>query len=213
SHELKTPLTSISALTQILSKKLANNEDTFIPSAIEKVNFQLRKMIGMINSFLNVSRLESGKLYIEKTDFKLSELIKEEIDEAKLTTGTHTITLVKSPEMVINADRARLGSVISNFLSNAIKYSPDGKTIVVGFEPRGTEVMVYVKDEGMGVRAADLDKIFGQYYRVDIAETRQISGFGIGLYLSSEIIRRHQGKIWVESEPGKGAKFCFTLPI
>uniref|UniRef100_UPI0013796D83 ATP-binding protein n=1 Tax=Mucilaginibacter endophyticus TaxID=2675003 RepID=UPI0013796D83 len=67
--------------------------------------------------------------------------------------------------------------------------------------------------EGMGVRAADIDKIFGQYYRVDIAETRQISGFGIGLYLSSEIIQRHHGKIWVESEPGRGAKFCFTLPI
>jgi signal transduction histidine kinase len=103
--------------------------------------------------------------------------------------------------------------VVSNLVSNAIKYSPRGKLIGIRCQVSGGMVIVSVKDEGMGIKPQDLGQIFDRYYRVETSHTRHISGFGIGLYLSAEIIKRHDGEIWVESESGKGSKFYFSLPI
>jgi two-component system, OmpR family, sensor histidine kinase VicK len=103
--------------------------------------------------------------------------------------------------------------VVANFLSNAIKYSPRGKHIEVECQLAGKFVQVSVKDEGMGIKAQDLPRVFDRYYRVETNHTRNISGFGIGLYLCAEIIKHHGGKIWVESESGVGSTFYFSLPL
>jgi signal transduction histidine kinase len=133
------------------------------------------------------------------------------IEEARLTTGTHHITFSPCTAMQINADRDKIGSVISNLISNAIKYSPKGKNVTIKCIRHESEVVVSFQDEGMGIKPDDLDKIFDRYYRV---ETNQhISGFGIGLYLSAEIIERHNGRIWAESESGIGSNFYFSLPL
>ncbi|MCQ6956427.1 PAS domain S-box protein [Mucilaginibacter aquariorum] len=212
SHELKTPLTSLNAILQVANQKLRLSEDAFLAGAMNKANIQMKRMTTMINSFLNISRLESGKLLIEKGPFGLDKLIAEVIEEMKLTVTSHAINLHTCEKVNILADRDKISSVISNLLSNAVKYSPKGKVIGVNCTVRNGEVQVSVHDEGMGIKPNDLAKIFDRYYRVEGNHTRHISGFGIGLYLSAEIIRHHNGRIWAESIPGEGSTFYFSLP-
>ncbi len=212
SHELKTPLTSLTALVQVLQSKLKTNPDPFIPQALVRVNLQTKKMSNLINGFLNISRLESGKLEVVRQSFDLPGLIKEHLEEMELTVATHTFHFEALPNLMVSADRDKIGSVISNLLSNAVKYSPKGKLVNVKCSLKGNETLISVQDEGMGIREQDLSRIFDRYYRVGSEHTRHISGFGVGLYLSAEIIQRHGGRIWVESEKGVGSTFFFTLP-
>lgn len=213
SHELKTPLTSLSAILQVANAKLKRSEDDFLAGAMETANQQVRRMTAMINGFLNVSRLESGKLHIDKQTFDMEALIKDMIAEASLTVNTHLLHVVQCPSVEVSADRDKIGSVLSNYISNAVKYSPKGKNIEIACETKDGQVIVSVKDEGMGIKPQDLDKIFDRYYRVETDHTRHIAGFGIGLYLSAEIILRHDGKVWAESESGVGSTFYFSLPL
>ena len=114
---------------------------------------------------------------------------------------------------MVTADRDKIGSVITNFISNAVKYSPSGTLITVKCDIVGNTARVSVQDAGMGISQTDIKKLFERYYRVKGKQTETISGFGIGLYLSAEIINRHGGKIWVESETDKGSTFYFSLPL
>jgi PAS domain S-box-containing protein len=213
SHELKTPLTSLTAIIQVAEAKLKDNPDSFLTGAMAKAGRQIKKMVSLVNGFLDISRLESGKMLIEKQDFNLSDLLKEIITENELNPSTHIIQLGICDQMWVHADRDKIGSVVANFLSNAIKYSPRGKHIEVECQLAGKFVQVSVKDEGMGIKAQDLPRVFDRYYRVETNHTRNISGFGIGLYLCAEIIKHHGGKIWVESESGVGSTFYFSLPL
>ena len=213
SHELKTPLTSLNALLQVAALKTKNSEDGFLADTIQKSNMQVKRMTTMINGFLNISRLESGKIHIEKQPFDIGTLIDDTIAEAKLTVSTHAIHFDGCQELQLNADRDKIGSVISNFISNAVKYSPKGKNITVKCSLKDNQAVVSVTDEGLGIKQDDLERIFDRYYRVETSHTRHISGFGIGLYLSSEIIERHGGRVWAESESGVGSTFYFSLPV
>lgn len=211
SHELKTPLTAINGFVQVLQRKAKKDEDNYAIIALDKAHSQIRKMTAMINGFLNVSRLESGKLLIEKTNFSLDELLKETIEETYVSQSSHQIILNPTCEVNINADRNKIGNVLSNLISNGLKYSDNGTRIEITCKLHHTEVEIQIKDEGIGIKPEDIDKLFERYYRVQGNHT--ISGFGIGLYLSAEIIERHGGRIWAESEEGKGSVFHFTLPL
>ncbi|RFZ90073.1 PAS domain S-box protein [Mucilaginibacter conchicola] len=213
SHELKTPLTSMTALVQVLQQKLKDSTDPFIPQALAKTALQAKKMGNLINGFLNVSRLESGKLEIVKNRFELCGLIDEYIDEMRLTASSHKFIFEDRTSIFVDADREKIGSVVSNLLSNAVKYSPKGELITIKCQTAGVEAQFSVQDEGLGIRAQDKIKIFDRYYRAIGEGTKNISGFGVGLYLSAEIIERHEGRIWVESENGTGSTFFFSLPI
>lgn len=213
SHELKTPLTSLTALIQVLQQKVKANGDHFMVSVLERANSQTKKMATLINGFLNVSRLESGKLLIEQHPFELNALISEVVDEMRLSVSTHTLIFQPVGEIHVDADRDKIGSVLSNLLSNAVKYSPRGKIVTVQCTPGPELATVSVRDEGMGINKQDLERLFDRYYRVQSEHTRHISGFGVGLYLSAEIIQRHGGHIWAESEKDKGSTFYFTLPL
>ena len=213
SHELKTPLTAITGLVQLTSVKLRNHEDAVLRNAMDKALVQVKKMSAMINGFLNVSRLESGKIMIDKDNFNLDELVREIVRETELTLTTHEINFEPCEPVVVFADQDKIGSVISNLLSNAIKYSPEGKSIELKCHLEGGHAIVSVKDDGLGMTQEDTAKIFDRYHRVEANHTRNIAGFGIGLYLSAEIINRHAGKIWVESEVGQGSTFYFSLPV
>jgi len=213
SHELKTPLTSIKALLQVAALKLKNLDDAFLKGAVEKANIQVKKMETMITGFLNVSRLESGKMLIDKTDFNLQELLTDIIKETELTLSTHQIQFIPCGPVQIQADHDKISLVVSNLLSNAVKYSPKGKLIEISCEVTGNTVQVSVKDEGFGIKEEHKEELFERYYRVESSYTRHISGFGIGLYLCAEIIARHQGRIWVESAEGEGSTFFFSLPL
>lgn len=213
SHELKTPLTSVISYVQVLQKKAIANADTVAAGMLERAGIQLSKMTGMINGFLNVSRLESGKIHMDLQHFDLALLLKEAEDEAVAANASHLFSFKPTVEMWVNADREKISQVISNLISNAAKYSPIGSTIRVTCQAANSHVQVAVADEGLGISAEDIPKLFERYYRVKGNENRHIAGFGIGLYLCSEIIRGHGGEIWAESTPGKGSTFYFTLPI
>jgi signal transduction histidine kinase len=211
SHELKTPLTSLSGIIQLLAHKLKNSDDEFISNASEKAYMQIKRMTNLINGFLNVTRLESGKISIQKQEFSLEDLIRESIEESNVITLQHEIKFAGNCPVLVNADRDKIGSVISNLLSNASKYSPTGKDITVNCRIEDDTAIVSVTDEGIGIHADDTEKIFDRYYRVETNQTQFVSGFGIGLYLCAEIISQHEGKIWVDSEKDKGSTFYFSL--
>ena len=213
SHELKTPLTSIKGYIQILSLKLKSHEDDLILGALDKVNTQVAKMTGMINGFLNVSRLDSGKIHVDLQHFDLAELIRDSEEETKTTITSHTLLFEPVSSALVYADREKIGQVIHNLISNAVKYSTLGSTIQVSCILHQGAAAVSVKDFGMGIKADDQDKIFDRYYRVEGSQMSSISGFGVGLYLCSEIIKRHQGQISVESNFGEGSTFTFKLPL
>jgi signal transduction histidine kinase len=170
-------------------------------------------MANMINGFLNVSRLESGKIQIDKQRLDVEELIKEVIDDTGLLFSSHVVKFEPRGPIFINADHDKISSVLINLISNAVKYSTKDKPVEVKCHPEDKQVVISVTDEGMGINPEDAEHLFERYYRVDSSQTRHISGFGIGLYLSAEIVQHHGGKIWVESEPGKGSTFYFSLPV
>ncbi|MBB5645928.1 PAS domain S-box protein [Pedobacter cryoconitis] len=211
SHELKTPLTSMKGYIQLLLVKLKKQEDDFFIGALEKANGQVTKMTSMINGFLNLSRLESGKIHIDLKKFDLALLVKEVELEFLATTLGHQLLFEPIESSFVNADREKIGQVIHNLISNAIKYSPSGSSISIACYSANGLANISIKDHGMGIKSDDLPKIFDRYYRVEGNHMFSISGFGIGLYLCSEIINRHEGKIWAESEFGKGSTFGFSL--
>ena len=214
SHELRTPLTSLQAYVQMLTAKAKKDGDTFAVAALDKANLQVKKMTALINGFLNVSSFEAGKIYLNEETFEMNALLNDIIEEVVLTATTgHNIVLLPGTALTVHGDRDKIGQVINNFLSNAIKYSPKGKSIEVSCKAADGMARVGVKDEGIGINPADQEKLFDRYYRIESVQTQHISGFGLGLYLSAEIIQRHNGKVWVESKPGKGATFYFSLPL
>ncbi len=213
SHELKTPLTSLTAFMQVLNLKLKASSDSSLTGLTEKSITQAKKMAVMINGFLNISRLESGQLVLEKRQFEIGSLINEVITETQLVTPGLNIEFRKGEELVVLADQDKINSVISNLIGNAIKYSDRSSGIILEYQRVGDSVQVSVQDQGIGIGDQDIDRLFGRYYRVDSAKTKHISGFGIGLYLSSEIVKRHGGNIWAESKLGEGSTFYFTIPL
>jgi two-component system, OmpR family, sensor histidine kinase VicK len=213
SHELKTPLTSLNAILQVANVKLKTSTDPFLSNAMARANVQVKRMTAMINGFLDISRFESGKMLIDSKKFDLDALLREMMDEIQLTTRSHLFQIDTCEKAAVFADRDKIGSVITNFLSNAVKYSSAGSNIHVSCIIKNTDVEVSVRDEGIGAKPEDLEKLFDRYYRVESSQTRHIAGFGIGLYLGSEIIKQHNGRIWAESVLGKGSTFHFSLPL
>jgi len=212
SHELRTPLTSLQGYIQLLTSRARKDEDTFSVAKLDKAHIQVKKMTALINGFLNVSSFEAGKIYLNEQTFEMNALLNEAVEEVTLVTTNHNIVVLRCPIVSVKADRDKIGQVINNFLSNSVKYSPKGKNIEISCIELNGNVQVSVKDEGMGIKPQDQEKLFDRYYRIENMDTQAISGFGLGLYLSAEIIQRHNGKVWVESEIGKGSTFYFSLP-
>jgi two-component system sensor histidine kinase VicK len=213
SHELKTPLTTMNGYIQVMLSKARKRDDAFSINLLDKANSQVKRMTTMINGFLNVTRLEAGKMNIDKQRFDMKELVREVEEEILSTTLSHHIIFDPVLITFVDADRDKISQVINNLISNAVKYSPLGSTIQISCIRVEKNVQVSVKDQGMGVSAQDIKQVFNRYYRVEGSQMKSISGFGIGLYLSAEIVHRHGGHIWVESEVGKGSVFYFSLPL
>lgn len=178
-----------------------------------RAGVQISKITSMINGFLNISRLESGKIHIERQRFDMAKLVKETQEESAATITSHEIVFAPVEETIVNADQNKIGQVINNLISNVIKYSPAGSRIDVACVTLNTAAVFSVRDQGTGIPPGELDKLFERYYRAESAVLSSVSGFGIGLYLSAEIISRHEGRIWVESRLGEGSTFYFSLPI
>jgi PAS domain S-box-containing protein len=209
SHELKTPLTVIKANLQVLEQKMkGDNRLDFVNKTLKQVN----KLSELISDLLDVSKIQSGKLELNMTRFNLVPFLSEIIENIQQTSPDHHIHFEAPVENItITADADRMEQVIINILTNAIKYSPNAPQISVSVSLKGTSALVEVKDGGIGISGDNIDRVFTRFFRVrGLAST--FSGSGIGLYISSEIIKRHGGEIWVESEEGKGSTFYFTIP-
>ncbi len=191
--------------------KKINNE--VIEKTLNKAVIQTKKMTELINGFLNISSFEAGKIYLNEQDFGIKDLIMESVEGIKLLHDKREIQLKECCEAIIHADRNKIAQVLNNFLSNAVKYSPSNKTIEVRCKEIGNNLQISVHDEGMGIELQDQQKLFDRYYRVENKNTKGLAGFGLGLYLCSEIIQRHMGQVWVESTVGEGSTFHFSLPL
>lgn len=211
SHELKTPLTSLSGYIQMLQRRVNGLNNEFINGTLVLAGKQVKKMTGLINGFLNVSRLESGKIVLSPSHFSLSDLVESAVEESRMIEDGKELVFHGCDHLQVYGDYDKINSVIVNLLSNAVKYAPLAKQIEVKCELVDQMAQVSVQDYGMGIQPQDIDKLFERYYRVQ--SDSHISGFGIGLYLSAEIVARHNGRIWVDSEPGQGATFYFSLPL
>lgn len=213
SHELKTPLTSMKGFIQVMQLKAKRDENAFAHKALEGAERQINKMTSMINGFLDISRLESGKIMMNFQRVQLFDVVEEVIEEYTTMVTSHHIFSDCQSGFFVKIDREKLGHVISNLISNAIKYSPTGSNIYIACYESDEQAIFKIHDEGMGINESDLPKLFERFYRVESSTMATVSGFGIGLYLSSEIINRHGGKIWAESDLGKGSTFYFSLPL
>jgi PAS domain S-box-containing protein len=212
SHELKTPVTSMNLYVASL---LGNIKNTNNPKALKTINSiknQTKKLEDLIDDLLDVTRLNTGKLTFNLEKFNIDDVIEETIDSIKDTTRQKLIFGSKS-KATVNADKFRVSQVITNFLTNAIKYSRQEGNIVVSSKKSKGQLVVSVQDSGIGIQKDELTKIFDRLYQVDGAAEKTYPGLGMGLFISREIIIRHKGKIWAESTLGKGSTFYFSLPL
>lgn len=212
SHELKTPLTSIHLLLDLLTspKTVDTDRSAFY---LDKVKQQVRRLQRLVSDLLNASRVEQGKLRFHKERFRLDELVRDTVAELQLTTSFHEIQITATFPCLIYADRLRIYQVVTNFLTNAIRYSPNGKKIIVSFKKTGANVLVRVQDFGIGVSKEHQQRIFDRFYQVSDGDERTYSGLGMGLYITREIIHAHDGTIGMVSRKGHGSTFYFSLPL
>lgn len=212
SHELKTPLTSLKLYSQYLEKNLRKQDDNNNADVAKKMDDQINKLTALVNDLLDVTKIQNGKILLNKSDFNFDELVNEIITEQQMSTS-HRIYLEAENIGNIYGDRHRISQVMSNLISNAIKYSPNSDKIQI--TTKLTEegcVLFSVRDYGIGIPEDKKDKVFEQYYRVSGSKEHTFPGLGLGLYISSEIIQRSGGRIFVNSVEGKGSDFCFEIP-
>lgn len=209
SHELKTPLTSIKAYLQVVDKRESDERNKlYLQKSLENV----RKLESLIYDLLDVSKIQSGQLVLNMTDIDVDALIDETIAAFQIVSQQHTIVREGLPlKTIITADKQRIEQVLINLLSNATKYSPDAKQVIVSTTKTNQELIIKVQDFGIGIAKDEQDKVFDRFYRTK-EMTGHISGFGLGLYICNDIIRRHNGNIWIESETGNTA-FYVSLPL
>ncbi|RZK43995.1 MAG: PAS domain S-box protein [Pedobacter sp.] len=213
SHELKTPVTSIKAYTQILERMLLKKGDTKEAAMIAKMDAQINRLTSLIADLLDVTKINSGKLQFNDRDFDFNELVREVVEELQRTTEQHELIERLEGVGLVYSDKERIGQVITNLISNAIKYSPTASQIIVYTHVEENEVILCVEDFGVGIPDDKIDMVFEQFYRVSGDMQHTFPGLGLGLYISAEIIKREQGRIWVTSDAGKGSKFFFALPM
>lgn len=213
SHELKTPVTSIMMFIQYIQRTLHIKNINEYDTSFKRINEQVNKLSKLISDLLDVSRIEENSLSYNLKRTDLNILVADIVESIRPLSLKHQITLKgKIPRSVI-LDADRVGQVVTNLLTNAIKYSPKNTVIQVQLTSNDTHAIVAVKDKGIGVAEAQLTKIFSRFYRGLGINESTYPGMGIGLYVSREIIKKHGGEIWVKSKKGKGASFYFTLPF
>lgn len=213
SHELKTPITSLKAYGQMLQIRFEQKSDTDSVAALQKMDAQINKLTLLISDLLDVTKIQSGKLIMQHEEFDFNGLVSELTDELQLTTQRHTIVKELDRSIKILGDKERIAQVIVNLVTNAIKYSPNSEKIIVKTELSREFITFSIQDFGFGIAKEKQDKVFEQFFRVSGEKENMFPGLGLGLYISSEIIKRLNGQIWVESTEGKGSTFFFRIPL
>lgn len=206
SHELRTPLTTIKAFAQIIQAKEKDHEKL---RYLAKINNTADAMTNIIDDFLDATNIKSGKLKLEKMPFNLTSLINEIVD-GFLTHTKHKISLALEKNVIITADKKRIRQVLSNLITNALKYSPEDKKIIIKCTRNDNYALISVTDFGIGIKRGDKRKIFDLFYRA--SEQTSTGGLGLGLFITRALVKAHGGTIFVESVEKKGSTFHVRLP-
>ncbi len=215
SHELKTPVSIIKGYAGTLAREDANWDKETLADGLAIIEEEADRLDRLINNLLEASRLQAGGVKLRLTYVDLADMAKTAVEKLQATTAKHTF-VVDFPEdfPLIHGDAERLREALTNLISNAIKYSPEGGSIKVGGKVgENDRVRLYVSDEGIGISPGDQERIFERFYRVDNRLARQTPGTGLGLFLVKAVIEAHGGRVWVESAPGQGSVFWVELPV
>jgi PAS domain S-box-containing protein len=213
SHELKTPITALKGFSQLLRMnhtKGVFDKDEYV---LNRMDMQLNKLLGLVDDMLDVTRIKTGDIRYHFDWFDLNDCVAEVIEAQQTTAHQHQLNFIAIDMPRLYGDKDKISQVVTNLVSNAIKYSPGKNTVQLRIEKDDHCVYLKVKDQGVGIPKSKQKKVFERFYRVDSASRKQIEGLGLGLYISMEIIKKHNGKMGVESEDGNGAEFWFGLPI
>jgi PAS domain S-box-containing protein len=215
SHELRTPLFSIQGFAQIMLEEEELDPDTQ-KEFLDTIRRQATQLSEMVNNLLDLSKFEEGKLVLEKTPLSLLDVINQTILRLQGFARQQKVRLVPNlsphlPEII--GDKQRLEQVLTNLIGNAIKFSDANDEVTILTAVHEAEILVQVKDNGIGIPAEDLDSIFSRYYQASNKSERSAMGSGLGLHIAKKIAERHGGRIWAESETGRGSTFSFALPL
>ena len=218
SHELKTPVTSIKGHVQLalrlLSRETLSPSLQKLSSSLTRIDVLLLQLTGLIGDMLDLSRIDAGRMDLKVERFAIDVLVKEVVEDFRLSHQQHFFHLETEAEIFVTADRDRISQVLINLIANAIKYSPKSNRIDISVKTTiGSEVLISIKDYGIGIEEKDQKKIFERFFRVEGQNEKYFSGFGIGLFLAHNIISRHGGKILLESQKDQGSVFTVHLPI
>ena len=225
SHELRTPLTAVSGFMQIARRRMGRlGAATEVPQpwrdeaqkadeTLDMANRQAKKLARLIDELLDVSRLQQGRVEMRLAEIDLGEVVREVGERMKLLSKGHEIETKVNGTAPIVADRDRIEQVFENLVGNAIKYSPEDGPIEMSLRVNGANAVVSVRDHGIGIAPAEVEKIFGLFYRSPDPRADHVGGLGLGLYISREIVSRHHGRLWAERNPDAGTTFHVTLPL
>ncbi|WP_162996536.1 PAS domain S-box protein [Mucilaginibacter celer] len=211
SHELRTPVTSLKGYLQIIARNLAADEKN--KTLANKALDQVGKLTTLISDLLDVTKIQTGKLPFTYADFDVVEMLADLREILQQTNPSHRLILNLPPDgLLINGDSQRIEQVVINLVTNAVKYSPKANEVIITAGVQGDKFRVSVQDFGIGIQPDQLERVFSRFYRVENLASH-MSGLGIGLYICNEIVLRHNGRLWVESEYGKGSIFYFEIPV
>ncbi len=212
SHELKTPITSQKVFGELLEEIIDKEGYTKLKPYIRKINKQTEKMTNLVEDLLELSRVQTARLKIESKELIYKDLLDEVVENVQLTTK-HKIMFKGSTDAKVKGDKERISQVLLNLFANAIKYSPKADKIIVTTKVDGSTIITGIQDFGIGIAKEYHHKVFERFFRVTDVDEKTYPGIGIGLFLSQDIISRHNGELWVESGKGTGSTFYFSLPM
>jgi len=215
SHELRAPLATISGYTQMLIKQLPRRgEFKEELGQLELIRLCTHQLSTLVRDLLDISSFEAGSLSLNTRRVSLADLISTTVTRFERLSKNHRLVVHLSPALPpVLADPHRVEQILSNLISNAIKFSPDGGDVVVSTQPREGDVVISVKDRGIGISKYDRARLFNRFFRADNTENRAFEGIGLGLHVCKILVEAQGGQIWVESEKGRGSAFSFTLPF
>lgn len=209
-HELRTPLAALKSINQLMEMTVDPHADVY--RNILKSGLMIKRMERLVQDLLDVPSIQSGKFNLVMTEFNFQDAVQESISSVQQISPSHKIILEQSVNVIIKGDQFRLEQVLVNILNNAVKYSPQADKVIVIVDLDLYNINVSIQDFGIGITRKETQKLFDRYYRGALT-TKHAHGLGLGLYIASEIIEKHHGEFWIESEVGKGSTFHFSLPL
>lgn len=215
-HELRTPLTSVMGFSEILlnQEEFGITDPSQQKELLANIHQKAQRLESIISDLLDLSRIQAGMMItLDRAPCDIGKLLKQVVAEHQKESGRHRFEL-SMPEgpFELTADRKKLEQVLENLLSNAVKFSPQGGRIAVSSHVMGNHFQITVENKGIGMTPEQLEKVFDKFYRVDASDTAE-QGLGLGMSIAKSIVEAHGGKIWVESEPDKGTRVSFTIPL